>query len=85
MAITYPTVIKRGPLITVDDSGDAGFKFDHGSSRHFVLACIVFKDSQVAEQVAEAMIKLRESKGWSPKAELNSIKLVNQSSRSCFP
>jgi hypothetical protein len=59
----------KGPLITVDDSGDAGFKFDHGSSRYFVLACIVFRDMQVAEQVAATMAALRKSQGWSEKAE----------------
>jgi hypothetical protein len=56
-------------LVAVDDSGDAGFKFEHGSSRHFVLACVVFKDAKIAEQVAAVMAALRDSKGWSAKAE----------------
>lgn len=31
-------------LIFIDDSGDAGFKLDKGSTPFFVIACIIFDD-----------------------------------------
>ena len=54
-------------LVFIDDSGDPGFK-PHSSS-HFVMACAVFMNDEVAEQVAKEIQALRESKGWGNNAE----------------
>lgn len=31
-------------LVFIDDSGDAGFKLDKGSTPFFVIACVIFDD-----------------------------------------
>ena len=51
-------------LVFIDDSGDPGFKFDKGSSTHFVIACIVFDDNLDAEETALKIKRLRRSLGW---------------------
>ncbi|RTK93826.1 DUF3800 domain-containing protein [Candidatus Saccharibacteria bacterium] len=51
-------------LVFIDDSGDPGFKFDKGSSTHFVIACIVFDDNLDAEETALRIKRLRRSLGW---------------------
>lgn len=51
-------------LIFIDDSGDPGFKFNRGSSVFFAIACLVFKNAAEAEQVAEAIRKLKNDLGW---------------------
>ncbi len=50
-------------LVFIDDSGDPGFKFDKGSSTHFVIACIVFDDNLDAEETALKIKRLRRSLG----------------------
>ncbi len=32
-------------LVFIDDSGDPGFKFEKGSSKYFVIALVIFKES----------------------------------------
>ena len=59
-------------LVFIDDSGDPGFKLH--SSSHFVMACAVFMEDTVAEQVAEELRTLREAKGWGNKAEFKFTK-----------
>jgi hypothetical protein len=59
-------------LVFVDDSGDPGFK-PHSSS-YFVMACAVFMEDSVAEQVAKELKSLRESKGWGEKSEFKFTK-----------
>jgi hypothetical protein len=51
-------------LVFIDDSGDAGFKLDKGSSQHFVIACIVFDQNQDAENAANKIKFLRQSLNW---------------------
>lgn len=51
-------------LVFIDDSGDPGFKFDKGSSTHFVIACIVFDDNLDAEETALRIKRLRRYLGW---------------------
>ncbi len=51
-------------LVFIDDSGDPGFKLDKGSSRHFVIACVVFDDNLDAEETALKIKRLRRSLGW---------------------
>lgn len=59
----------KGPLVFIDDSGDPGFKLDHGSSTHFVIACVIFDDNLVAEEVSLEIKKFRRSLGWSENCE----------------
>jgi hypothetical protein len=51
-------------LVFVDDSGDAGFKLDRGSSKHFVIACVVFDDNLDAEETALKIKRLRRALKW---------------------
>lgn len=51
-------------LVFVDDSGDPGFKFDSGSSKFFVIACVVFDDNLDAEEAALKIKRLRRSLKW---------------------
>lgn len=46
-------------LVFIDDSGDAGFNLQKGSSKVFVICLIIFDDELVAEEVALALKKLR--------------------------
>lgn len=46
-------------LVFIDDSGDAGFNLQKGSSRIFVISLIIFNDELVAEEVSLALKKLR--------------------------
>ena len=51
-------------LVFIDDSGDAGFKLDKGSSKHFVIACVIFDDNLDAEEAALIIKRLRRSLHW---------------------
>ena len=56
-------------LIFIDDSGDPGFKFNRGSSRYFVIACVIF-DSKISAEYTSASIKmLKEQMGWKQERE----------------
>lgn len=44
-------------LIFIDDSGDPGFKIDKGSSKTFVICCVIFDDELEAEKTA---VKIKE-------------------------
>lgn len=60
-------------LVFVDDSGDPGFK--GSSSSHFVVACAIFMDDLVAEEVALVMRKYRRSIGWDDEREFKFAKM----------
>ena len=51
-------------LVFIDDSGDAGFKLDKGSSKHFVIACVIFDDDLDAEETSLKIKRLRRSLKW---------------------
>jgi Protein of unknown function (DUF3800) len=71
---TFLASVKRGfliyygynyhMLVFIDDSGDAGFKLDRGSSKHFVIACVIFDDNLDAEEAALKIKRLRRSLNW---------------------
>ncbi len=46
-------------LVFIDDSGDAGFKLEKGSSPIFVISCVIFKDELEAEKTAVAIKELK--------------------------
>jgi hypothetical protein len=48
----------------LDESGDTGFKFQQGSSRYFVVALVVVRDSDpLAEVLEEQRFVMRKSHG----------------------
>lgn len=51
-------------LVFIDDSGDPGFKLEKGSSKHFVIACVVFDDNLDAEETALKIKRLRRTLKW---------------------
>jgi len=61
-------------IVFVDDSGDAGFKLDKGSSSHFVIALVIFDDELEAEQTATAIKKLRRELKFSDETEFKFFK-----------
>ncbi len=46
-------------LVFIDDSGDAGFNIEKGSSQFFVIALIIFEDYLEAEKTAVAIKELK--------------------------
>lgn len=61
-------------LVFVDDSGDAGFKLDRGSSRFFVIALVIFDDDLEAEKMAVAIKELRRNLGFPENMEFKFFK-----------
>lgn len=55
--------------VFIDDSGDAGFKLESGSSHLFVIACCVFESEEHAEQTANRVKQLRDELGRSRLSE----------------
>ena len=51
-------------LVFIDDSGDAGFKFDGGSTKFFVITLVIFEDNLEAEKTAVAIKELRRKLGF---------------------
>jgi hypothetical protein len=47
-------------LVFLDESGDAGFKFEKGSSTHFVIALVIFDDPLDAEETALMIKRVRQ-------------------------
>lgn len=50
-------------FVFLDESGDAGFKFDQGSSTHFVVALVIFDGPLDAEETALSIKRLRQRLG----------------------
>jgi hypothetical protein len=61
-------------LVFVDDSGDAGFKLDRGSSRFFVIVLVIFDDEAEAEKTAVAIKELRRNLGFPEDVEFKFFK-----------
>ena len=63
-------------LAFIEESGDPGFKST--SSSHFVVACAIFMDDLVAEEVALTMRKYRRSIGWDDNREFKFVKMKKE-------
>jgi len=61
--------------VFVDESGDPGFKFDSGSTTHFVAALVIFDEARHAEQTADAIKSLRNRLRLHPHFEFKFSKL----------
>ena len=60
---------KSKQFVFIDDAGDAGFKFKRGSSRYFVIACVVFSSESDAEYAGANIRVLRRKLNWKPDHE----------------
>jgi Protein of unknown function (DUF3800) len=60
--------------VFIDDSGDAGFQIDKGSSQHLVIACCVFTTATDAENAASTIRQFRESLRWNSNQEFKFAK-----------
>jgi len=56
-------------LVFIDDSGDAGFKLNKGSTEYFVISAVIFDDNLEAEKTAVAIKELRRNLKFSDKVE----------------
>lgn len=57
-------------LAFIDDSGDAGFKLENGSSRHLVIACCIFETDEAAERANMAIRDFKTQNSWPTSREL---------------
>jgi len=64
-------------IVFIDDSGDAGFKLDRGSSRFFVIVLVIFDDELEAEKTAVAIKELRRDLGFPENVEFKFFKSKN--------
>lgn len=51
-------------LVFIDESGDAGFRIQEGSSRYFVVALVVFEDNKEAEACDKRISLLSRELGY---------------------
>lgn len=65
-------------LVFIDDSGDPGFKFDKGSTSHFIIAMVIFDDELEAEKTAVAIKELKRKIGFSDQSEFRFFKTNNR-------
>ncbi|HLB60094.1 MAG TPA: DUF3800 domain-containing protein [Patescibacteria group bacterium] len=56
-------------IVFIDESGDPGFSLSGGSSRVFVIVCVVFDDELEAEKAAVAIKELRRKLKFSDRTE----------------
>jgi hypothetical protein len=54
----------KNQLVFIDDSGDPSFSLNKGATAKFVIACIIFDDTLVAEETAVAIKKYRRKIGF---------------------
>jgi len=64
-------------LVFIDDSGDPGFKFNKGSTSHFVIAMVIFDDDLEVEKTAVAIKELKRDIGLSDADEFRFFKTCN--------
>lgn len=58
-------------LVLIDESGDAGFKVAKGSTSHFVIAMVIFRDLKQAEAASEAITEARAKLRVKPEFKFN--------------
>jgi len=65
-------------LVFIDDSGDAGFKLEKGSTSFFIIAMVIFDDELVAEEASIAIKRFRRQLGWPDYREFRFHKLARE-------
>lgn len=61
-------------LVFIDDSGDAGFKIEKGSSRFFVISLVIFDDNLEAEKIALAIKEFKRELNFPDNTEFKFFK-----------
>jgi hypothetical protein len=64
--------------IYIDESGDAGFKTDKGSSKCLVVCLVCFKNEELASEAINAINQLRSSLGWPAHVEFKFSKTKHE-------
>ena len=57
-------MIKQNTIIFIDDSGDPGFKIKKGSSKLFIICCVIFDDELEAINAEAIFAELKEKKPY---------------------
>ena len=70
-------------IIFIDESGDPGFKTKRGSSKYFVLSCLIFNDEKEIIEMNETIIQYRRAHKIPDKYEFKFNKL-NKEDRCSF-
>ena len=65
---------KNKQWVYIDDSGDPGFKIGIGSSRYFVIACIIFDKKEDIDNAVRCIDDLKTELGWKNYREFKSNK-----------
>lgn len=60
-------------LVFIDEAGCNGFKFDNGSSKHFIVTMAFFPTPQDAEHAGKIITNLREDKGFHKEFHFKSL------------
>jgi len=58
-------------LTFIDESGDSGLKIEHGSSKYFTIALVVFEDHDEATACDQRIRLLKKELGWNPSSEFH--------------
>jgi len=58
-------------LTFIDESGDSGLKIEHGSSRYFTIALVVFDDRDEATACDQRIGLLKKELGWDSNSEFH--------------
>jgi len=58
-------------LVFIDESGDSGFKFDHGSSKFFIITAVIFDGNFAADACDRAIEGLRRKLGFPAQREFH--------------
>lgn len=58
-------------LTFIDESGDSGLKIEHGSSRYFTIALVVFEDCDEATACDQRIGLLKKELGWNSNSEFH--------------
>ena len=58
-------------IVLIDESGDSGFKLGRGSSTHFVVTAVCFRDRNVAQSCEAAITAFRRASGLPDRFEFH--------------
>ncbi len=67
-----------GMLIYIDESGDAGFKTNQGSSKCLVVCLVCFNSQALAEEATQAIQTVRSELGWPSHVEFKFSKTKHE-------
>ncbi len=50
--------------VFIDESGDAGYKFESGSSRYFVVACLILRRAEQVDLLRQSLNEIKFAFNW---------------------